>query len=145
MSEMMLVAELAGTRIALPAAQIRSVIEMQELAPVPMAPPHIAGLTAVRSQALTVIDSRASLGLPSIKHGSGGRAAVIALEGHLYALLLDTIDDVRSMRGTPVAVPGGYGKHWEAIALGMAEFETGPALLVDAGAIINGTTLTAVT
>lgn len=138
MSDMLLIAELAGTRIALPAVDIRSVIEIDALAPVPHAPPHIAGLTAVRSQALTVIDSRASLGLASWQHRPGDRAAVIMRDGHLYALLLDRIDDVRTSRTAPVPVPGGYGAHWRDAALGMVELDNGPALLVDANALVAG-------
>ena len=138
MSEMLLIAELAGTRIALPATDIRSVIEIDALAPVPHAPSHVAGLTAVRSQALTVIDSRASLGLAPWQHRSGDCAAVIVRDGHLYALLLDRIDDVRASRSAPVPVPGGYGAQWHGAALGMVELDDGPALLVDANALISG-------
>lgn len=138
MTRMLLIAELAGTRIALPAAEVRSIIETEALAPVPHAPPHVAGLTAVRSQALTVIDSRASLGLASRPHRPGDRAVVIAHAGHPYALLLDSIDDVREARSAPVPVPGGYGAEWREAALGMVELDNGPALLVDMGAIISG-------
>lgn len=144
MMQMLLIAELAGTRVALPAAEIRSIIETDELAPVPHAPPHIAGLTAVRSQALTVIDSRASLGLAAGSHRPGDRAVVIAHGGHLYALLLDNIDDVREARSTPVPVPGGYGVEWRDAALGLVELDNGPALLLDAGAIISGAARAAV-
>lgn len=138
MTGMLLIGELAGTRIALPAASIRSVIETDALAPVPHAPPHVAGLTAVRSQALTVIDSRASLGLPARPHRPGDCAAVIVHDGHLYALLLDVIDDVRAARSAAVPVTGGYGAGWREAAIGMVELDNGPALLVDAGVIIRG-------
>lgn len=138
MTEMLLIGELDGTRIALPAASIRSVIETEALAPVPHAPPHVAGLTAVRSQALTVIDARASLGLPARQHRPGDCAAVIAHEGHLYALLLDVIHDVRAALSAPTPVAGGYGAGWQDAAVGMVEIGEGPALLVDTGTIIRG-------
>lgn len=138
MTEMLLIGELAGTRIALPAASIRSVIETDALAPVPHAPPHVAGLTAVRSQALTVIDTRTSLGLPGKPHRPGDCAAVIAHDGHLYALLFDVIDDVRAARSVPMPVAGGYGAGWRGAAIGMVELDNGPALLVDAGVIVCG-------
>ena len=138
MNEMLLVAELAGVRIALPAEEVRSVIEVAALTPVPLAPPHIAGLTAVRSQAITVIESRAALGLPPRSASAEQLAVVIMLNGLSYALLLDGVSDVKSCTTEPVPVSGGYGEGWDHVALGMMELEDGPALLIDPFAFISG-------
>lgn len=138
MNDKLLVGELAETRIALPAGEIRSVIEIDALVPVPHAPAHIAGMTAVRSQALTVIDSRASLGLPPRPFHTGGCAAVVERQGHSYALLLDRVDDVCTARSEPVAVAGEQQTRWRGAAVGMVELDGGPAMLLDPGAIALG-------
>src|SRR5689334_18908704 len=61
--ELLLVVTIAGERVALPAAAVESVVELDTLIPVPRAAPHIAGLSALRSRVLTVVDCMRSLEL----------------------------------------------------------------------------------
>jgi purine-binding chemotaxis protein CheW len=56
MNELLLIVSIAGSRVALPAADVESVVEIDTLIPVPRAPGHLAGLSALRSRVLTVID-----------------------------------------------------------------------------------------
>ena len=63
MNELLLVVTIAGERVALSAAAVESVVELDTLIPVPRAAPHVAGLSALRSRVLTVIDCRRSLEL----------------------------------------------------------------------------------
>lgn len=138
-SDLVLVASLGGRRIALRAAEIQSVIELDSLTPVPGAPPHIAGLSALRSRVLTVIDARKALDLPDGDRPTDRRQAAVAeVEGHLYALLLDGVDDVvEALSGfAPLRVKLDHG--WERAALGMIETEGGPLLLLDIGGIVAG-------
>lgn len=131
MSTMVLVAELNGVRIGIPAEQVRSVIEVEAATPIPLAPAHIAGLTAVRSQAMTVIDSRASIGLPASADNTDRLAIVVEAAGLFYALLLDAVHDVKLCASEATPVTGGYGGGWDRVAAGMAELDDGPILMVD--------------
>ena len=63
MTELLVVIQIAGRRCALSAHDVKSVIELGSIAPVPRAPDFITGITALRSQSLTVIDCRRALGL----------------------------------------------------------------------------------
>ena len=63
MSELLLIVTIGGERVALPAAAVESVVELDTLIPVPRAAPHLAGLSALRSRVLTVIDCMRSLEL----------------------------------------------------------------------------------
>ena len=65
MNELLLIVTIAGSRVAFPAAKVESVVELDALSPVPRAAPHIAGLSALRSRVLTVIDCQRSLELGS--------------------------------------------------------------------------------
>jgi purine-binding chemotaxis protein CheW len=139
MSELLLVAALGGRRIALRAAEIQSVIELDTLTPVPGAPPHIAGLSALRSRVLTVIDAHEALGLPAGEARTDRRhAAVAEVEGHLYALLLDGVDDVVEALSNAAALRVKLDHGWERAALGTVETEGGPLLLLDIGGIVTG-------
>ena len=95
MNELLLVVTIAGERVALPSAAVESVVELDTLIPVPRAAPHVAGLSALRSRVLTVIDCMRSLELGVTDCSDGIReAAVVELDGHHYALIVDTVEDV---------------------------------------------------
>lgn len=130
MSRLLLMCLIAGRRAAIPTERVLSVIEIETVTPIPGTPEFIVGLTALRSQALTVIDCRVSLGFPASEKVEGSRAAVIEHEGHRYALLVDEAFDVVEALSEPVPVPGGFGAGWRHSASGMVETESGPALLV---------------
>ncbi len=138
MTELLLMCMIAGRRAAISAIRVQSVIEIDEITPIPGSPDFICGLTALRSQALTVVDCALALGLDSAGAAPGQRAAVIEVDGHLYALLLDDAYDVGESLGTPVAVPGGFGSGWQNAACGMVETEGGPTLLVDIESLVAG-------
>ncbi|MFO6447963.1 chemotaxis protein CheW [Erythrobacter sp. NE805] len=138
--ELLVVARIAGRACALSALDVKSVIEIGTVTPIPRAPSWIAGITALRSQALTVIDCRRALGLAAGASGwpTDHRAIVVAEGGHSYALLVDAIEDITTAASEAGQVPGGFGPEWSRIATGMVETMAGPALLVDLAALIAG-------
>ncbi len=138
MNELVLMCVIAGRRAAIPALRVQSVIEIGEITPIPATPDFIRGLTALRSQALTVIDCPAALGLGVTAELAGKRAAVVDVDGHLYALVVDEAHDVCESRSEAVSVPGGFGHAWQAAALGMVETDDGPVVLVDVKALVAG-------
>lgn len=138
MNDLLLLCLIAGRRAAIPAVRVQSVIEIDEITPIPGVPPAILGLTALRSQALTVIDCSAALGFERQADNPEQRAAVVDVDGHLYALLVDAAYDVGEARSEPVEVPGGFGAGWQAAARGMVETDTGPTLLIDVETLVGG-------
>ncbi|QIG54639.1 chemotaxis protein CheW [Altererythrobacter sp. BO-6] len=137
MNRLVVLAEVAGRKCAFRSEDVRSVIEMTEITPVPLAPPHVLGITALRSQALTVIDCRVAVGEAPTEWHSESRAAVVQVDGHAYALLIDAIDDVATAHDDPQNLPGGFGKMWDRVAHGMVETDLGPMLLLDIAALIE--------
>ena len=139
MTELLLVARIAGRTIALRAADVHSVIELDSLTPVPRAPVHVAGLSALRSRVLTVIDCRCSLELGEIARDHHKlQAAVVEVEGHLYALLVDGVEDVVEARSACAPLRSTLGGGWDRTAAGMVEADQGPLLLLDVAAIVAG-------
>ncbi len=140
MNAMMLVVGIAGRRAGIPALSVNSVIDLVSITPVPQTAPHIAGLAALRSRPLTVIDCRAALGLePEADPAAGRRAVVVEHEGHLYGLLVDAADDIVAARGEPGPMGADPGPGWREAASGKIETETGALLLLDLAALIAGT------
>lgn len=142
MSGLVVLITIDGKRAAIAAPDVESVIELEAIYPVPGAPAYVAGLTAMRSQTMTVIDSSVALGLPSASQNAE-RCPVINIDGHLYALLVDNVEDVveASSECTPIA--GGYGAAWAGVAKGMVETDTGPVLLIDPAELVLNRSLKA--
>jgi purine-binding chemotaxis protein CheW len=139
MNELLLIVTIAGQRVALLADAVESVVELDTLIPVPRAAPHIAGLSALRSRVLTVIDCMRSLELGATDCDDGIReAAVVEYDGHHYALLVDLVEDVVEAQSDPTPVRAAMGAGWERASSGMVETETGPLLVVDIAALISG-------
>ncbi len=136
MNDLLVMTEIAGRRCALRADDVRSVIDLGNVTPVPGAPDFVLGITALRSQTLTVIDCRKALGLDPSQVTTDERAAVVAVEGHSYALAVDAIEDIATSNSKPQDVSGGFGEEWSAVALGMVETTMGPALLLDTARLI---------
>lgn len=134
MSELYLAIEVGGKRAAIPASAVQSLIVLEGLTPVPRAPAHIVGLTAVRSRVLTVIDPAQLLGMEpdNASVDKGERHAVIMeCAGHGYAMMVDTILDVTRSLGEPGAVPDDLGSGWARAASGTIETAIGPLLVID--------------
>ncbi|MCT2399622.1 chemotaxis protein CheW [Novosphingobium mangrovi (ex Huang et al. 2023)] len=139
MNDLLLIVVAAGEKVALRSCDVQSVIELEMLAPVPCAPSHVAGLSALRSRVLTVIDCQSALALgQAINREAGAPAVVVDHEGHAYALLLDGIESVTKARSDPGPVRTRMGGNWAAMSHGMVETDEGPLLLVDVAALIAG-------
>ncbi|WCT74570.1 chemotaxis protein CheW [Sphingomonas naphthae] len=132
-----LIVSIAGREAALPADQIESVVEVDAITPVPRVRPHIAGLFALRSRVLTVIDSTAALGLGSVVADGPSTAAIVLVDGHAYALLVDSVDDVVPA-AAPHRPPAILDPVWAAASRGAIEHDGRALLLIDPAYLVEG-------
>lgn len=138
MTELLLIVTVAGERITIPAADVESVVELDSLIPVPRAARHVAGLAALRSRVLTVIDCFASLDLkPSSKEGPK-EAIIVEADGHPYALLVDSVEDVIEVSGDVRPVRTSLKGGWRRVSRGMVEIGDDLLLLIDTQALLAG-------
>ncbi|MEP5937010.1 MAG: chemotaxis protein CheW [Erythrobacter sp.] len=137
MNDLLLVAQVAGRRCAFCAISIRSVIEIGEITPIPGTPAMVLGLAALRSQTLTVIDCRLAIGEAAAELPTDARAAVVEVDGHPYALVVDSIEDIAETASEVDTVLGGFGERWARVARGMVETTSGPVLLLDINKMVD--------
>lgn len=137
MSQTLIIAIIGGRRCAFRAEDVKSVIETGAIIPVPRAPEYILGMTALRSQALTVIDCRAAIGCVDDAHPTDERAAVVSHGGHQFALVVDRVEDIDHALSDPMPVPGGFGSSWSRMSSGLVETASGPALLMKIDDLVN--------
>lgn len=138
--ELLLVASVAGRNIALPAADVASVSELERITAVPRAPAWIEGIGAQRSRALTVINCHRAIGLPgdAAVVTTETRYIVVRLDEHLYALRADRILDVCMAQSEVGPAPAGLGPEWRSVARGVIETAFGPAVMLDIASVIAG-------
>lgn len=138
MNDLLVAITVQERRCALRAQDVKSVIELGDITPVPGAPDFVIGLTAMRSQALTVLDCRCALGLDKSGIKTDARAPVVSVNGHGYVLLVDQLEDVARCQTDAEPVLGGFGDGWNQASHGMVETDHGPLLLLDVERLIDG-------
>ncbi len=136
MSNLLLVARIADRRCAFRAEQVQSVIDLGKITPVPCAPDYVVGMTALRSQALTVIDCRRVIGMGTKDLEAAQRAPVVNVNGHSYALIVDSVEDVTETDSEIETILGGFGEEWTNISEGMIETADGPVLVLNVNQVI---------
>jgi purine-binding chemotaxis protein CheW len=137
MTRLLLIVRLAGERVAFPASDVEAVVEIESIVPAPGTPPHVAGLAALRSRVLTVIDCPAALGFAP-GTASGRDAVVAVVDGHPYALLVEGVEDVIEANAEPVPLPVRTAALWRRVAKAMVPAEGDLLLLVDVPALVAG-------
>jgi purine-binding chemotaxis protein CheW len=137
MAELLLIVRIAGERVAFPAADVESVVEIESVTPVPRAAPHVAGLAALRSRVLTVIDCAASLE-PGQRTEGVRDAVVVVADGHPYALLVEGVVDVVDASVEAGPLPAALGGGWSRVGRAMVEAGSELLLQVDVHALIAG-------
>ena len=138
MPDLLLIVRLAGRRIALPASEVEGVVELEGITPAPRAAGHVAGLSALRSRVLTVIDGIASLEFGRSRTDGLLEAIVIPSGGHPYALIVESVEDVVEALRAPLPIRSPVGAGWDRIAIGMVETGEDLLLLVDPHRLIAG-------
>lgn len=138
MNKLLLMTQIAGRSCALSANDVKSVIELADPTPAPCTPDFIRGIAAVRSKTLTVVDCRLAIGLNANDFPTDHRAAAVEVDGHMYALIVDAIEEVATSMSEPEQVAGGFGPEWSRVATGMAETDNGPAIWLDLEALVEG-------
>lgn len=119
----------AGQLCGVPVLGVRDILSAQAITRIPLAPSEIAGSLNLRGRIVTAIDLRRRLRLPPAPDGAAGMSVVTEQGGELYALLVDQVSEVMSLRANafernPPTLPPA----WAAFSAGI--FRLDGALLV---------------
>ncbi len=82
---------LDGEKYGINVIQVREVMHNFEIAPVPGAPGYVLGIINLRGNVVTVLDTRARFGLPSIDVNEKSRIIIIETNEQIVGLLVDSI------------------------------------------------------
>jgi purine-binding chemotaxis protein CheW len=140
--ELFLIAHIAGRGVAIEAGQVDSVVDIAEVVAVPRAEAAVRGLVALRSRVVTVIDTGTALGLEPTP-ASTRRAIITRFDGHHYAILVDSLEDVALFQRQPLSSGLALDRGWAAAGTGLVERDGEPMLIVDLAALIPSQALAA--
>ncbi|HAF41619.1 MAG TPA: chemotaxis protein CheW [Sphingobium sp.] len=140
MDRLYLFAMLAGTRVAVETEEVEAVVKLADISPVPGMGAHVAGLSALRSRVLTIID------VAAIVHGRAtpaerrGLAVIADISGHSYGLMVDSVIDICHVPEGEVPMRGQLDAAWAPYARAIVEHDGHPWLLVSLAGFIEGGT-----
>jgi purine-binding chemotaxis protein CheW len=123
MQKLFLIAVIAGVEVAISSDCIESVVTVGEVINVPKSDPLVAGLFALRSRVLTLIDCQYAVSGLNEPVRKNAHAVIAVIAGHPYGLLVDAVKDVVSVEAQNVKPASKLAPHWTGIVSGVVEFD----------------------
>ena len=91
----------ADALYGIPIEDVQEVTRLQELTPVPLAPPAVSGLMNLRGQVVTVVDLRRRLGYPPRGVEQSATNVVVRGDGSAVSLLVDAVEGFEDVTDRP--------------------------------------------
>lgn len=127
----------AGQLCGVPVLSVRDVLGEQAITRIPLAPPEVAGSLNLRGRIVTAVDLRRRLRLPPAPPGTPRMSVVAEQGGELYALLVDQVSEVLTLRSrqfepAPPTLPAA----WAAYADGIYRLPAGLLVVLDVARLL---------
>ncbi len=125
-----------------PVADVREIIRMLPITPIPGTPPDVRGVVNLRDRVISVVDLRLRLGLGFVEPGP--RTCIVVAEtatagGRLTGLLVDDVDEVLELGPAQLSVaPAMAGLAGANGVSGYARIRDGITTLLDLGMVLGG-------
>lgn len=128
----------AGQTCGVPVASVRDILGAQVITRVPLAPPEIAGSLNLRGRIVTAIDLRRRLRLPPPDMGQTLMSVVAEHGGDLYALLVDQVSEVTSLKSEAFEQnPPTLEPAWAAFSAGIYRLEDRLLVVLDVSKLLT--------
>jgi purine-binding chemotaxis protein CheW len=89
--EQLVVFELAGECYGVDIGSVNTIIRMQGITTIPMAPEFVEGVTNLRGSIIPVINLRKRFGLPSGERTKASRIVVVEADGQMIGMTVDAV------------------------------------------------------
>lgn len=139
MTGLHLIARIADRAVAFAAHEVDSVVDLGAITPTPLAIPGVVGIAALRSRVVTVLDPRRKLGLAS-QMSPASRAVIGMVDGHLYAVLVEALEDVAEFEAVPLPPGAALGAGWDHVGTALIDRDGEPVLVVPFARLVPDTT-----
>ena len=114
--------DLAGTTYAVPSQDVQHMEMVENVTPVPNAPPFLEGVVFSRGQVIPAVNLRSRFGFPRQEHTSRSRLMVVQTGERRVGLIVDAAREFRNIppeaiRPPNEAISGLSGNYLSAIAI----------------------------
>ncbi len=133
-----LIAIIDGARVAIESDLVESVVHVHEVIPVPQSNQAVAGLFALRSRVLTLIDSQYLVTGKSSPVQNGALAIIAEISGHHFGLLVESVEDVVSISLEEIEKQVKPAAKWANLSTGIVEVGGKVAMIIDPAALVTG-------
>jgi purine-binding chemotaxis protein CheW len=133
---------LAGSVCAVPLLEVREILQLGAITPMPSTPPSIRGVIDVRGDVVPVVDLARKLGLgeTALTRAACTLLVEVALEGGpiTMGVLADTVREVIEASPDEILAPPAFGPGVRVDCVtGLARAGDGLVLLLDLGRVIS--------
>ncbi len=132
-STQVVIFQLAGESYAVSISDVREIVRMQPITPVPSAPEHVQGVVNLRGQVIPVIHLAKRLGLPVQPETPATRIIVAQAGQDTIGMVVDSVVKVSHIPGDDIEVPEALAREGASLAyiVGIAKMEDGLITLID--------------
>ena len=138
MTSLYLIAHINGACVAIESDRIESIVHVQDIVPVPNSDPSIAGLFALRSRVLTLIDAQYLVTGETQQAVKGALAVVVDVAGHQYGLLVDKVEDVVSINKDQIENNIQPAAIWSVLVTETASVDGRLIMILDPTSLVSG-------
>jgi purine-binding chemotaxis protein CheW len=133
---------LAGEEYGIGILQVKEIIGIITITPIPQTPPHVKGVINLRGKVIPVIDLRLKFGMPPMEYTE--RTCIIVIEvsqrlGYiLIGILVDSVSEVLNIKGADIEDTPNFGTRLNTdFILGMAKAGHSIKILLDIDRVMN--------
>jgi purine-binding chemotaxis protein CheW len=120
-----------------PVLGVRDILGEHKITRIPLAPCEIAGSLNLRGRIVTAIDLRRRLHLPSAPDGQPQMSVVAEQGGELYALLVDQVSEVMSLKASAFERnPPTLSPQWAQFSSGIYRLDGRLLVVLDVGKLL---------
>lgn len=131
-------ATIGGQLCGIPVMKVQDVLGPQQITPVPLSAPEVAGSLNLRGRIVTAIDLRVRMGLPARDTEDKGMSVVVEHQNELFSLMVDGVGEVLKMSDKSFERnPPTLDSLWRSYSEGVYRLEEGLLVVLDVGNLLD--------
>jgi chemotaxis signal transduction protein len=134
--------KMAGVRYGIPVLDVREIIRMTNIRPMPMMPNYIRGVINLRGNVIPIVDLRLKMDMESVAYTDRMCIIIVDVAGHSgstkVGIITDTVIEVSDIKESVIVDTPSFGnKVSTSYIIGMARMTDGVTTLLDIEKVLS--------